>query len=152
MPSRRTTILNYLRDTLFPTILTSGGYNFDVGYIARGVQPIDNLPDEKFPVIYIAHGDEERHNINQVAFISDMSVEIYGFVKKSGDTNGLQEDLDKFIRDVSNAIGQDRLFGGSNGVHASSVKSITTDDGDKDPFAAFLMVVDIKYNTEDLNQ
>lgn len=150
--SKRTRILEYLRDTTLAAITTGNGYTYTVATIARGLQPIDALPDSSFPVLYIAKADEDRHNITHAGFISDMKVEIYGFVKRSGDTNNLQRDLDRLIKDVGNALGADRLLGGNMGVHALEVESITTDDGDADPYAAFLMVVKINYNTEDTNQ
>lgn len=144
--SKRTTILNYLRDTTLAAITTGNGYNFTVGNIARGIQAMDVLAVSKFPCLWIVKADEDRENITINQIRSNMTVVIVGYVRNSSGTNGLQEDLDKLIQDTSRALEQDRLLNGSS--YRLRIRSIHTDEGDIDPIAAFAMEVDISYASE----
>lgn len=138
--SKRTNVLNYLRDTTLAAITISGGYNFDVQNIARGIRAMDVLPVSKFPCLWIVKADEERENITHMQVKSTMTVVIVGYVRNSTGLDGLQEDLDKLIQDVSRALEQDRLLNGNS--FRLRIRTVHTDDGDLDPIAAFAMQVE----------
>lgn len=141
--SARQTILDYISSTLFPSITTGGGYNFTVATSLRGLQSYENQPDTFFPALFVASADEEREYITNRDFKSKMTVHIYGGVKAL--SGHVQVELDKLIEDVQKAFSND-LSMGSRAAHAI-VKTITTDDGDQEPFAFFRMDVDILYKS-----
>jgi len=144
--SKRKTILDYLRDTTLAAITTAGGYNFDVGNVSRGIEPVDALPDSSFPALYITGNRAVRNNISRLTVKSLLQVVIECYVKRSGDTNGLQSDLDNLIEDVSEALEQDRTLGG-NCDHLE-IQEVVADDGDLAPHAVAAIAVEIQYHAE----
>ena len=141
MSSQRQTILEYLKDTLFPAILTAGGYNFNIGLLERGLRSFDSLTDSDFPCLFIASADEERKNITNKDFQSKMIVHIYGTV--SAESGHTQLQLDKFIEDVTKCIYVDPTQGGR--VSYSDILRIITDEGDRDTKASFRIEVEFMY-------
>jgi hypothetical protein len=143
--SARQTILNRLRDTILPAIATSGGYNLTVGTVKRGLYEIDALPDSSYPVLCIARTEEDRRNLENVNFVSTMSVVIVGYVKNSTGVDGAQEDLDDLIEDVTKAISTDFSLGLTGIVTNVEVRKIVTDEGDLQSLAGCAITVDIQY-------
>lgn len=142
--SKRKTILEYLRDTTIPLITTGNGYNSTVATIKRGIEQVDSLPDSSFPAVFITATRSLRQNISRISVQAKMQVIIEAYVKKSGDTNDLQADLDNIIEDVTEALEQDRTLGGN--AHHLEVQEVTTDDGDLAPFGASAFLVEIMYS------
>lgn len=147
MSSQRNTVIEYLKDILFPTILTTGGYNFSLGLRERGLRSFDALSDSDFPCLFIASADEERKNITNKDFQSRMLVNLYGGVK--ADNNLSQEELDKLIEDVTKALYVDPTQGGR--VAYTDILRVVTDDGDRAPHAFFRMEVEFMYKQAGIN-
>jgi hypothetical protein len=145
--SKRRQILNYLRDTTFALITTTGGYNTTVVTKKRGVDEVDALPDSAFPALYIAATAEERQNITINQIQSRMQVAILGYVKNPDGTDGLQESLDDLVEDITKALETDRKLGGL-AAKWLEIKSVTTDDGDQMPYGVVVLSVEIVYVSE----
>lgn len=140
--SKRQVLLDYLASTLFPSITTANGYNFNVSKSERGLRSYDNMTDEEFPALFVASADEERENIGSVTtFISKMTVRVYGAVKSSSDH--VQAELDKLIEDVTKALYADALQGGK--TIFTDIRRIETDEGDLAPHAFFRMQVEFQH-------
>lgn len=146
MASKRKTALNYLRDTTLAAITVAGGYNNTVATVKRGLEEIDNLPESKFPAIYITRTQEDRNNITRDKFFGDIQAYLVGYVKNSTGTTGVQEQLDDLIEDITKAVEQDRTLGGN--VKWLEIVSILTDDGDMQSYGACVVVVKLRYATE----
>jgi ABC-type iron transport system FetAB permease component len=146
--SKRKTILNYLRDTVLPKIVTASGYNTSVQTIQRGLKEIDALPVSGFPAVFVARSTENRENISIGGglFQSKMSVVIVGYVKNESGTSGLMEQVDDLIEDVTKAIETDLTLGGK--ANWSEIKSVASDDGDMMPYAAFALTLEVTYTIE----
>lgn len=144
MSSNRSTLLEYLYTTLFPTITTGAGYNFTVGLVHRGIKSSDQLNDTQYPCLFVSSADEERKDVSNGTFDSIISVNIYGFVKASNQKT--QIELDKLIEDVTKCLYVDPTQG--NKVAWTGVKSILTDEGDDENYAAFRMTVQFQYQGE----
>ena len=149
MSSQRNTILEYLVDTLFPTITTGNSYNFTVATKERGLKSYQNMSDSEFPALFVASADEDRKNISNRRFQSTMNVFIYGFVKADTSQN-VQEELDKLIEDLTKALYAGQTPGAYDPTHAGKVTwteilEIITDEGDEEPHAAFKMKVEFRY-------
>ncbi len=146
--SKRKTILDYLRDTtLDEAVITTGnGYNNTIGITRRGMEAIDQLPDSSFPVLFITATRSTRQNLSKICIQAKMQVIIECYVKREGDTNALQSDLDNLIEDVTKALYQDQTLNGN--ADWLEVLEITTDDSDLAPYGAAGILVEISYNTE----
>jgi len=145
--SKRKTVLNYLRDTVFKGISVAGGYNFDVVDVERGIREVDSLPNSSFPAIFISKTVEHRKNITVNQFHGMIDIIVFGIVKKrTSSLVGLQEDLDDLIEDITKALEADRTFG--NRVKWMEITGIETDDGDRDPFAVCAVTVSLVYCSE----
>lgn len=150
--SKRQTILNHLRDTIFPGITTGGGYHSTVkaSSCQRGIREIDAMGDSEFPVLYIARTTEERQNLTGNQFMATMEVMVVGYVQNSSGIDGAQEDLDDLIEDVTKAIETDRTLGLSE-VKWTEIKKVVTDDGDLQTLAGCAITVEIQYVSEGVN-
>ena len=146
--SNRKRVLNYIRDTVFDLITTGNGYNTTPVTKERGILPVDTMPESSFPALFLGTSTEERENITHNQFLGRIQTAMIGYVRNSSGTTGLQENLDDLIEDLTKALGQDRTLGGN--VKWIVIKSVSTDDGDLEPFAAFLMVVELAYAQEDI--
>lgn len=147
MPSVREIILEYLKNTLVPTLTIANGYNFNVGLIQRGIIPFDSLSDSDFPCLFVASADEDRRNVTNKDFQSTMTVHIYGGVKAEAGVTQIQ--LDRFIQDITKMIYADPTQGGR--VAYSDIKKIVTDEGDQEPHALFRMEVEFMYKQAGIN-
>jgi hypothetical protein len=143
MASKRTTIINYVRDTTLAAITVAGGYNNTLTSRHRGLRPMDAEADSKFPIVFLPKADEDMSNITHKDVSATMRLRLVGYVKNSDGLDGLQQDLDGLIQDVRKALEQDRLLGGN--CYSLRILNVTTDDGDLDPIAGFGMEVEIKY-------
>jgi len=147
MSSQRNIILEYLKNTLFPTLTTGNGYNFNLGLNERGLRFFDELSDSDFPCLFIASADEERKNVTHKDFQSRMMVYLYGGIKaEQGKT---QVELDKFIEDMTKAIYVDPTQGGR--VAYTDIIRVVTDEGDRVPHAFFRMEVEFMYKQAGIN-
>lgn len=149
--SQRKTILNYLRDTLFPTITTANGYNNNIStMIKRDLRPPEKLGGSDFPACFIASADEERVNNTGQHFLSRMTVRIYGYVQANQDVSA-QEKLDDLIEDFMKALYHGSASGGADDmthggrVNITEVQRIFTDEGGFAPYAGFRMDVEFVY-------
>src|SRR3990167_3168970 len=140
MSSNRNTILEYLKDTLFPTITTGNGYNFSIGLTERGLKSFGELSDADYPCLFGASADETRSNATKIHFNSIMTVYLYGAVKKNATALNVQEELDKFLEDVTKCLYTDPTQGGK--VAHTEIKEIKTDDGDQLEHAFFVTTVE----------
>ncbi len=146
MASKRQTILDYLVTTLLPGITTGAGYNFTVGLVQRGQRDPEDITDDQYPCLFIGATDESRENITVNQFTAELEVTLIGGVKSPDGVSGAQENLDKFIADVTKAVMTDHKQGGL--VYSTNVKRIRTDHGDLDLRALFVMQIVFKYATE----
>lgn len=143
MSSKRQTILDYLKDTLFPTIISGATYNFTLGLTERGLKNFEQLSDADYPCLFVASADEARSNVTRKDFDSRMTVFLYGGVKQSATNLNIQVELDKFIEDVTKCLWTDRTQG--NRVSDTEIKEIRTDVGDQLDHAFFVMTVEFLY-------
>lgn len=151
MSSNRQTILEYLKNTLLPTIQVSNGYNNNVVEVFRGFRNIKELSDDKFPSIFVTLTHEVRKRITTNQFRSDLQVVLVGYVKNSqtdlnSSATGIDLDLDKLIEDMTKAIETDPLQGGR--VYNTEITDIVSDDGDFFPAAGVAMSVVFSYASE----
>jgi hypothetical protein len=147
--SYRKRILNYLRDVTLKAVDSHQGYNSTLKLIERGLKEKDALNDNDFPAIFISRANEERENITRNQFKSSMRVILIGYVKNETGVNGIQEDMDDFIEDITEAVEEDRTLGGIS--KWLEIKSIATDDGDLSPFGVCVIIVEVVYATEGIN-
>ncbi len=148
MASQRATILEYLKNTLLPTITTGNGYNNTVVGVYRGFQNIKDMSDDKFPSVMVTMTHEQRKRITQVDYKADLQVIIVGYVKNSktdlnSTATGIELDLDKLIEDITKCVEADPLQGGI--VKHTSITDIVTDDGDFFPAAGVAISVIFSY-------
>ena len=146
MSSKRTQVLNYIRDNIFDLITVANGYNLTVPTKERGVLEVDALPESSFPCLFIAKAPEKRTDITVSQFQSEMDITILGYVKNSTGLAGLQNDMDLLIEDVTKALETDRMFGGL--AKTFNIGTILTDDGDLMPFGVIALSVKISYVSE----
>lgn len=153
MASKRALILEYLRTTVLPLVQTSGGYNYTLKVIRRGLQHPTDLNDSQFPAVFISASSEGRQNktLGHPIFVASLSVALVGYVKNSkpnpnASGPGVQQDLDRLIEDVTKAVYADPTQGGL--VHRTEVQRVDTDDGDLDPYAACVVTANFDYNSE----
>ena len=144
--SYRKRILNYLRDTTLAAISDHAGYNFELKTIKRGLLEKDALNDNDFPAVFISRGNEERENITRNQFKSTMRVVLIGYVKNESGVDGVQENLDDLIEDITESVEQVRTLNGLS--KWLEVKSIATDDGNLAPYGVCAIIVNVIYATE----
>jgi len=151
MASKRSTILEYLKNTLLPTITVGNGYNNTVVQVYRGIKNIKEMDDDQFPSIFVTITHEKRKRITVNQFKSDLQVVLVGYVQNSktalNDTGtGIGLDLDKLIEDMTKAIEKDPLQTGL--VYNTEITDIVTDDGDLFPASGVVMSVVFAYASE----
>ncbi len=147
--SIRKQLLNRLRDTVFPIITVANGYNNDIVTIERGLKNFASITDEKFPALFISSADENRENVTNKSFRSDLTAFITGYVISPNNLSGLQEALDDLIEDTTKAIHQDYTQGGL--AVTTEITRIDTDAGDEQSHATFVMQVRFDYRTQGVN-
>jgi len=149
MSSKRNEILQYLKNTVLANITTGNGYNFTLATKERGLKHYQDLVDSEFPAVFIASADEDRKNASTKNFTSVMTVYFIGYVK--ADTAfTVQQELDKLIEDLTNALYDGATVGASDPTHGgkvswTDVKKVETDEGDNEPHAMFKMLVEFGY-------
>lgn len=151
MASKRETIIEYLKNTLFPTITEENGYNHTLKTIKRGLKARTTMGESDYPAIFIPGVDEDRTRITHNQFQANLNVVIVGYVKNSSDSpnddaTGAQLDLDKLIADITKAIETDPKQAGN--VLNTQITRISTDDGDLLPIAGCVMTVEFMYVSE----
>lgn len=146
MASKRSVLLEYLEQTLFPQITTGNGFNLTLGLIDRGLRYVDQLTDDKFPALFIADTAENRSNISHKDYKAEMEVLLIGGVKSPDGVGGNQVALDLLIEDITKALETDRLQG--NRVNQTEIKRVETDSGDSQAHAACYITVVFKYTGE----
>lgn len=144
--SVRKRILNYVRDTVFAAITTGGGYNTSPVTRLRGLKQVDSMPDSAFPALFVSRVAEDRDNLTSNQYKGVMKVILVGYVKSSTGIDGMQEQLDDLIEDLTKALEQDRKMGGL--CKWLEIKNIISEDDDASAFAAFVMSVEVVYVTE----
>jgi len=148
--SKRKLILNYLRDTRFPLITVTGGYNVDIALVQRGIVPLDSLADSQIPALFVGKTVEKRENITVNQFKGIISLFVVGVAKNPDGISDAQGALDDLISDTAHVLETDRTLGGN--AKWLEVKDIITDDGNLSPRAMFVMEVEIVYTSEGVNQ
>lgn len=155
MSSKRSDLLEYLKNTLLPTVKPSAGYNMCFNTIERGHRNPDSLGEHQFPAIFITSTQEKRKNITHNQFMADpLQVILVGYVQSTKsnddlDISGVQLDLDKFIEDVTKVLETDRLQTGL--VKWTEISDIATDEGDLYPVAGCVISVNFSYTTEGIS-
>lgn len=156
MPDKRQEILEYLRNTLLPTVKVANGYNHTIKLIERGHRSRNDMTDTQFPAVFIATTSEDRENVatmgNQTVFVGKLQIGLIFYVKSTKtnqvkDGTAVQLDLDKLIADLTKAINTD-LSQGIVGLHKTKIARIDTDVGDLLPVAGGVMTVIFEYNTQ----
>ncbi len=151
--SKREALLEYLVNTLLPTITIGNGYNNTLKLIHRGIINPRTLGNDKFPAVVIPGVSERRKRITHNQFQSWLEVNIVGFVRNTqtspADGTGAQQDLDKLIQDLTKAIETDPLQ--TSLCHNTEVTAVNTDDGDALPVAGAVLTVEFMLATEGIN-
>lgn len=144
MASMRESIMDNIVTTL-AAITTGGGYNFSVGECLLGLKSITDSPGDIMPNIYIAGADEERKNIAQRTYGSDLLVPVIGYVKliDNADKPTLERMVSRLIADITKALMVDITRGGY--AVTTEITTIDTDKGFYAPFAAVEMTVKVSY-------
>ncbi len=143
--SKRLTLLNYLRDTLFPGITVAGGYNYTFGLCERGVRPVDSLTGEQFPATFIGAPEETRQNMDgRVNFQSRIQVPIHIVVKDADGVPGkLQEAIDNAVEDATKRLYVDITQGGR--CHTTEIQSIQPAISDLEHIGGVTVLVEFMY-------
>jgi hypothetical protein len=153
LSSKRSQILEYLRETVLPLIRTADGYNFTPKLIERGQRHPANL-GSKFPALFIATTSEKRKNATTGTarnYTGTLTVVIVGWVKNSkanpkADGTGVQKDIDNLIEDVTHALYRDITVNGL--ANYTDVLGVETDDGDLTPVGGCALTVEFGYHEE----
>lgn len=142
--SKRKLILDNIA-TVLATIATGSGYNFTIGQVQRGLKAYTEVPEDKFPSLFIVGGDEDRRDETNLGFLSDMDVHIVGYVKgaDAADAVQLEQYVDNLIEDVTKALYVDHTRGG-NAVY-TEVQKVEADKGAWTPYCGFVMKVLVHY-------
>jgi hypothetical protein len=146
MSSKRADLLDYLTDTLFPSIKESAGYQVTVRKVERGFRLPSDLIDGDFPALFLADTDESRQNITRNQFQATIILALVGYAKAGNAANVSQREADKLIEDVTKCLETDRSQGGL--VKWTEIKRINTFGGDGGPQAAFVMDIEFVYVSE----
>jgi hypothetical protein len=149
MPSKRETVLQYLVETLLPTITVANGYSQTISLVDRGVRPFDRMNDPDFPCLLLADTKETRKNITANQFMAHLAVTLIGGIKSADGVSQNQKYLDRLVADVTKCLETDRLQGGR--VIRTTVAEIETDSGEIDPHAAAVFTIEMDYTTEGTN-
>ncbi len=154
MASKRSQVLERLRETVLPSIAVVDGFNFTPKLVERGWRNPGELGGN-FPALFIATTSERRKNDAigdpRTYLASPLSVVIVGYVKNSksnpkADGTGVQLDLDKLIEDITHALYADITQGGL--VYSTEVVDVQTDDGDMTPVGGCAITVEFSYHEE----
>lgn len=144
--SNRQRILDYVADTLFASITTANGYNFDIKKYERGLKSPNELTGNDFPCLFVASADETFEDTKMGTphgFISSMEVFIYGAVYQDSTNLDVQQQLDLLIEDTRKILYSDTTLGSR--CNSLRISSVETDEGDNQPHAYFKMSVIIRY-------
>lgn len=147
--SQRNVILEYLVDTLLPSIVAGSDYNLSVRTKERGLKDIENIPETAFPAVFVGSADEARKNTSSRHFQSTLTVFLYGVVKADG-SGKIQEQMDLLIADLTKAFYAGSTPGGDDPMHGSivtrtEIKGIQTDDAVSQTHGKFMMTVEMDY-------
>lgn len=144
MADTRQEVLNNIETTLAGINGSAGGYNYTPGLVKLGLRHFQEVPEDKFPALFIAGADEKRNNETNSRFRSVMSVAIVGYIRsESDDREQAVKDLSKIISDVTKALYVDHRRGGYSTY--TEVAEVETDQGDFHPYAGFRMTVECDY-------
>lgn len=146
---QRGLILDYLAETLFPSIDQGSEYNLTVVTSERGLRNYEEMNDSEFPAVFVASADEKRKDTTNRHFQSEMTVFIVGVVQADGNVR-VQQNLDLLVRDVTKALYAGSTPGGDDPTHGgrvlmTSVRDIRMDEGDRAPHGMFVMEVGFSY-------
>lgn len=142
--SNRERILENIKTTL--AAITAGAtYNYTPGEALLGLKSFTELSDEKFPAYYVAGADEERKNVTNSEFRSDIKVSIAGYLKISDASTPeeLERQISRAVADVTKALYVDITRGGYSTF--TEIETIDTDKGSWAPIGGFEMVVKCQY-------
>lgn len=154
MSSKRSQILERLKETVLPAITAAAGYNLTVKIVERGWRIPSSMGKNEFPAIFIATTSESRKNETMGTprnYDAKLQVAIVGYVMNTkpnpkADGSGVQLDLDKLIEDITHALYDDIT---QNGLCTfTDVVGVETDDGDLLPVAGCKMAVTFGYFEE----
>ena len=144
--SKRKRIIEFVRDTTLPLILTANGYTQNIKTIERGIRNVKNMTGDEFHAIFMPGANEARADKDRIHFLSDMSIFLACFVQDpDGGIGGVQELLDNIIEDVTKACYSDETLGGlSLNTTVSEVDPEGADDGTT---GFVLLKVDVQYES-----
>jgi hypothetical protein len=154
-PSKRELILEYLRNTLLPSVVKGNTYHNTIALVERGHRSPRDFGNEKFPAVFITATRERRKNLTHNQFTANpLQVVLVGYVKDTKSSpgaagTGVHRDLDRLIQDITKVLETDRLQGGL--VSWTEVSDVATDDGDMAPYAGCVISVEFQYVSEGVN-
>lgn len=152
MSTKRTDILNYIANTLLPSITTGNGYLVSIVKTGRGLPHYGSLMEGDFPAVFVASADEARENVTHKDFKSTIRVFVEGYVYNSepgdriAEATKIQEDLDVLIGEITKAFYKDPLLAGN--VTWLDITAVETDDGSLTPHGIFRMTIDAFYKSQ----
>lgn len=146
MASKRQLLLDYLNDTLLPSIKTSSGYQTTVRLVQRGYKTAVSLQEGEFPAIFLADNDETRENITHNQFKGTITLVLVAYARAGEGAHASQKELDKLIEDITKCLETDRLQGGrALGTEVTRISAFT---GDAGPHATVAITVEFFYASE----
>jgi hypothetical protein len=81
--SKRKLILDYVKNTTLPLIISGSGYNSTVALVKRGVTSLDAVADSELPALFLGKTMEKRENLTRNQFKSTITLFVVGFAKSS---------------------------------------------------------------------
>jgi len=135
--------MDYLKDTLIPTITTANGYNFTVGTISFDHQNPQDLAEGSFPAVFIPKVSELCKDITNGQFQSIANVRFWGCVKKNSTTNLITTETRKLVADIRKCLYADPLQGNRTGY--THVTATDQDEGELVEYSYCIIDVEFSY-------
>ena len=136
-------LMDYLKDTLFPTITVANGYNFTLQTISFDHQSPQEMAAGSFPALFIPKVSELVKDISNGQFQSIASVRLWGVVKKDSATNLITPEARKLISDLRKCLYVDPIQGERVGF--THVVVTDQDEGEFEEYSYCMVEVEFSY-------
>lgn len=130
-------------ETDLNNISKANSFRNDPAIVSRQLRGFDEI--NEFPALYIAAGNEEGKDLTNREIAEIHQIKIYGYVKfneHGQDQDIAQTQLNNLISDVKEKLQEDRTRG--VGGIATRIPLVEKDDGVFEPFAVFIMTVEVE--------
>jgi len=111
--------------TIFETITTNNGYNFDIKNITFEEWVAQSWSNKHTPAIWIRGDREELEPISNVEYKSRFYIYLHCMIDIESSRTGKMQRLHQFVRDVREAVVSDLTIGGIVGVYDTVIENVT---------------------------